>query len=393
MRPSALLILAALLLALVPSTAPAAAPPCLITEGAAIGAVRIGMPLSEALRLTGKPAGQVAGVGRDEIIYLFPGTLTQLTAVGGQVRRLATRHPTCVTGQGVRMGDSEAKIHAAYLRVLVVGSVRAEAGGLLRLVFPFNGIAFVLSAGRVSTFEVFRPEVPPGTAQVPPGSAAPVEGVKIRSLAGRTEGNTFVVSGQVANSGRPIAMFAQIVLLGGEGRRLAEDTVPLTPNPVGGGRVGTFEERLPLNDVVVRFVVTIRPMNRPTTVLAERSQDVKDVRQFAGVVDRLLEVTVLGATLDRLSGTVVAVTNRSPLRISGLVLEVEMSNTCSIQMVDGAVKTFVDQRQGTVRVGGLGPNARVEVPIDLASRGPCLGFGTTWSTTWRVVSVTVEPAG
>jgi hypothetical protein len=39
----------------------------------------------------------------------------------------------------------------------------------------------------------------------------------------------------------------------------------------------------------------------------------------------------------------------------------------------------------------LAPNARVEVPIDLANGGACLG-AAEWSAAWRIVSLTLQSA-
>src|SRR3989304_5752939 len=131
--------------------------------------------------------------------------------------------------------------------------------------------------------------------------------------------------------------------------------------------------------------------NRPTGALAESPQEVKDAEQFAGILDRLLELTVLGATLDRPSGTMVAITNRSPLRITGLILTIEITRTCRNQLADGSLFTFTDRRPGTVRVAAIEPNARGEVPNDLQGQGPFPGFrGTDWSATWRIVSAKME---
>ncbi len=397
MRPALTLILAALLPSLLlpgPAVAPAraAATPCPVQEGQGIGSVRLGMSLGDMLRLMGAPLGQVAGGQRQETIYLFAAPLSQVTVVAGEVRRLATRDASCVTRQGVRVGDTEARVRAAYDRA--VGMIRAQSGTLVRLVLPFNGIEFVFSGGKVSLVEVFRAEALP-SAIAPPASPSPTAGapagVVIRSLTGKIDGTTFVVTGSVSNSGAPVALYVEIALLGADGRRLASTTAPLYPNPVGGGRQGGFEERLAVGDVVAKFVVTVRAMNRPLQVLAERTEEVKDVAQFSGILERLLEVTVLGATLERASGTTVAITNRSNLRIIGLVLTLEMVRTCSSQLADGSRFTFTDRRNGTVQVAALEPNARVEIPIDLQSQGPCPGFrGTDWSATWRIVSARLE---
>src|SRR3972149_4325348 len=131
--------------------------------------------------------------------------------------------------------------------------LRAGSGALIRLVLPFNGIEFVLTGGEVSLIEVFRAEGLPvapalGHATPAPGSAA--EGVVIRSLTGKMEGTSFVVSGSVSNSGTPVALYVQIVLLAGDGRRLAETTAPLYPNPGGGGGAGAVGETSPAGGAV-----------------------------------------------------------------------------------------------------------------------------------------------
>lgn len=397
MRPAVPLILAALLAAAFPSLGTATPIPCPVSEGVGIGAVRIGMAAAEALRLAGTPTGQVTGARGQETVYLFTTTLAQITVAGGQVRRIATRHPTCITGQGVRLGDTEARVRIAYERA--PAALRGQAGAVTRYVFPFTGVEFVLTDGRVSLIEVFRAESLGARVTPTPGASPGAPGVEgavvFKSVSGRAEGTTFIVAGSVANAGPSLALFVQVVLLGPEGRRLAEGTTTLVPNPIGGGRTGAFDVRLPLDDVVTRFVVTVRPMNRPTTAVAETSQEVKEAGQFADVVvERLLEVTVLGATLERASGTFAAVTNRSSLRITGLVLEIEMRRSCTFTPVGSSLPSvptkFVDIRKGTVRVAELAPNARVEVPIDLAATGACQGAGADWQATWKVLSAKIE---
>ncbi|HEV8338412.1 MAG TPA: hypothetical protein VGR25_01985 [bacterium] len=393
MRLAVPLLAAALLAAAGPSPVLSAPIPCLVAEGVGIGTIRIGMPTAEALRLTGSPAGRVIGVRAAETVYLFTTTLAQITTESGQVSRVATRHPTCVTSQGVRVGDSEARVRLAYERA--PGSLRGRAGAVVRYVFPFTGVEFVLTDGRVTLIEVFRPDaVPARVAPPPPGTES---AVAFRSLSGRVEGTTFVVVGSVSNAGPPLALFVQVVLLGPDGGRVGEGTTTLVPNPIGGGRAGSFEVRLTIDDVVARFIVTVRPMNRPTVALAEAAQDVKDAGAFTTLVlERLLEVTVLGATAERGSGTFAAVTNRSSLKITGLVVEIEMRRTCTVTPVGSTFpqvpRTFTDVRKGTVRVGELAPNARVEVAIDLAATGPCLGAGAEWQATWKVLSGKVEEA-
>ncbi len=395
MRFALLLIAAALLAASGPSPVHSAPIPCPIVEGVGVGSIRLGMPTAEALRLAGNPAGRVIGTRAAETVYLFTTTLAQITTESGQVSRIATRHPTCATGQGVRIGDSEARVRLAYEKA--PGSLRGRAGSVVRYVFPFTGVEFVLTDGRVTLIEVFRPDAVP--ARVTPTPAAPgaESALQFRSLTRRVEGTTFVVAGSVSNAGSPLALFVQVVLVGPDGGRVAEGTTTLVPNPIGGGGTGSFEVRLPIDDVVSRLTVSVRPMNRPTIALAEVSQVVSDVAGFASLVlERLLEVTVLGATAERGSGTFAAVTNRSSLKITGLVVEIEMRRTCTVTPVGSTLpqvpRTFTDIRKGSVRVAELAPNARVEVPIDLAATGPCLGAGAEWQATWKVLAGKVEEA-
>ncbi len=401
MRPAVALILATIVFPLISSSSAAplvsAAPsPCLVQEGQAIGAVRIGMDQGEMLRLMGSPTGQVVGGRPLETIYLFAASVTQVTVVGGQVRRVATRDPSCATSQGVRIGDSEAKVRTAYERA--IGSARAQSAGLIRLVFPFNGIEFIFTGGKVSLMEVFRAEALPVAAPLAtPTAAAAAAGVTIQSVTGRLEGTTFVVSGSISNSGDPIAVFTQIVLLGSDGRRLAESAGTVFPNPVSPSRVGNFQERIAVNDVVARFTVTVRAMDPPNRVLAETTQEVKDVAQFSGMLDRLIEVTVLGPTAGRPSGTVLAVTNRSAFRISGLVLDLEMRGVCrnlvqppGLPAPTPTFTQFTVNRKATAQVPVLAPNARVEVELGLGDRGPCVGMNAHWTVTWRVAAGRVE---
>lgn len=417
MRPAVPLLLGALLFALLaqPPTGLLRAAPatCVIQEGQSIGTVGLGIEQAEMRRLLGTPIGQVAGQRSGETVYLFAAVVSQVTVAGGRVRRVGSGHASCATSQGVGIGDTEAKVRVAYERT--VGSLRAAAGKVVRLVYPFDGVEFILTAGRVSLIEIFRAEtfrasLPAVPSPTPAGQ--PAAGVALSQLEARVEGTAVVVSGTVSNAGTPVAAFVQIALLAADGRRLGEGSTPVHPNPVGGGNRATFEVRIAVTEVAARFVVTVRPMNRPSAVLVEATEEIKNVQQFVGVVERQLEVVVLGATLEgRASGTMVAVTNRSALRISNLVLELDMRATCNVQVPPGGVtpvpgplptippplpppipnvRQMVDQRKGTVQIPLLEPNARVEVPIDLASRGPCVGFGSDWTVTWRIVSARVE---
>jgi len=139
--------------------------------------------------------------------------------------------------------------------------------------------------------------------------------------------------------------------------------------------------------MVLLFQAALRHIRSGAAAL-ESGQQAEAGRALGRASDIVVE---LHATLDRPSGTMVAITNRSPLRITGLVLTIEITRTCRNQLADGSLFTFTDRRQGTVRVAAIEPNARVEVPIDLQGQGPCPGFrGTDWSATWRIVSAKME---
>lgn len=370
---------------------------CRIVEGSALGAVRLGMPVEEAFALVGKPVGYV--LRSPESVYLLPGEAIQITAVDEKVTRLASRDPLCITGKGVKIGDSEGRVTEAYAQS--VGSIRAETGSIVRLVYLFDGISFVITEGRVSLIEIFQAERSPSPARSTPApgpSPTVVEArsgtVEIVSLSGRVEGTTFIVSGTVTKIGPPLALFAEVTLFGEGGRTLKTEPTAIYPNPVGGGHPSNFEERISIEDIVRRVGVTVRLMNPPNSVVAQTLTDIRNLSQFSGLAERKLEVMVLGATPDRASGTQAAVTNRSSLRILGLVIEVQMETSCRNQVLlpDGSTtfRTFIDRRQGTLRVDNLPPNARVEVPIELAGLGPCAGFGAEWRVTWKPVSLKVD---
>jgi len=412
MRPAVTLLLGLFALTILAPAAPSApagaAPLCLVQEGRGIAAVRVGMDEAEMLRLLGPPAGQTSG-GQGEVTYVFSGVVGQVTVVSGVVRRLATRHPTCVTARGVRVGDGEAGVRAAYQQA--PGSVRIDSGSMVRLLYPFDGVAFLLSSGAVALIEVFPAEplsraAPKTAAEVAPAPPKTPARVSLQGVSGRLEDSTFVVSGSVVNGGAPVAVFVEIALLGADGGRLAEASGAVFPNPVGPGRTGSFQERIAVAAVVARFTVTVRAMNPPHLVLAEATQEVGEVAQFAGMLDRMIDVAVLPPAPGRPAGSAVAVTNRSPLRITGLTLEVTLRGVCrNVTQPPAPLPTvppqptpaptvvrFTVTRTETVQLPVLGPGARAEMSIGTQGRGPCEGANTQWTVTWRVLAGSVQAA-
>ncbi|MDQ7828283.1 MAG: hypothetical protein QN158_01630 [Armatimonadota bacterium] len=392
-----------LALLLVPAPAGTGAAPCVVQEGVGVGGVRIGSPIARALADAGRPVAQV--IRGTETVYQFAGAIYRLTAVRGVVQRVATRQAGCATARGVAIGDPEQRAVAAYPRT--VGWVRARAVEGERLIFPFEGVEFLVVAGRVRQIEVFsRTAAPPSAAAPPatpaPGAAGAEAEVTVVELTGRTEGNTFVVSGRVRNAGAPQALFVEITLLGPGDRPVATGSVPVVPNPIGLGRTGAFEERLTLDQVVQKVRVVVRSMNRPARALAEAVTEIRDVRQFAAVVERQLEVTIPPNPEGRPGGTVAVVTNRSALRVTGLTIALELQGTCVIwsqpppppppaPLPTPQRTTFTDARRGTISIPALDPGASVEVPIALEGPpGACMGPGTQWSVTWRVTGMAVE---
>lgn len=413
MRPAVTLLLGLFALTILAPAAPSApagaAPLCLVQDGQGIAAVRVGMGEAEMLRLLGPPAGQTSG-GPSEVTYAFSGVVGQVTVVSGVVRRLATRHPTCITARGVRVGDGEAAVRAAYQQA--PGSVRVHSGSMVRLLYPFDGVAFLLSSGAVVLIEVFlaeplsRAAPQAAAAEVAPAPPKTPAGVALQGVSGRLEDSTFVVSGSVVNSGAPVAVFVEIALLDADGGRLAEASGAVFPNPVGPGRTGSFQERIAVAAVVARFTVTVRAMNPPHRVLAEATQEVGEVAQFAGMLDRMIDVAVLPPAPGRPAGSAVAVTNRSPLRITGLSLEVTLRGVCrNVTQPPAPLPTvppqptpaptvvrFTVTRTETVQLPVLGPRARAEVSIGTQGRGPCEGANSQWTVTWRVLAGSVQAA-
>ncbi len=381
----------------------AAGAACAIVEGAAIGAVRIGMPVPAALAITG-PAAAEQTSGR-ETIYTLRSLWSRMVAESGVVTRVATGVQECRTSRGVGPGVSQGAARAAYSGASV-STVTPLADGEL-LSYPFVGIAFVMRRDRVASVEVFRTDGPPSGARPlppapvpqgaapqattpPPGSApAPSDGWAIRSTAAQVQGDVLIVTGTVENRGRAAAPYADVRAYSTTGRQVAHGDAPLTPTPVPARGVATFEVRLTIDDVVRRYTVTLRPARSLTATLAESTGEIKNMQQFAALVARrvrvAVEVTASPPAPDDFS---VVVTNNSSLPIASAAVTVDLTVTCRLAQINFPIgRQISEQRSASVAVQQIAPGASSRAKLVL-STGVCLQFAT-WSATTRTGDVRI----
>ncbi|MGQ0571955.1 MAG: hypothetical protein ACT4P5_20825 [Armatimonadota bacterium] len=392
----------AVLLILGPSLTPVKGAPagCLIAEGKGIGGVQVGMAVAAALSATGAPVRQQAA--GSQVVYSLRAPWTQMIVDGGVVQRISARGSACRTARGVGPGSTLGQVRAAYTSEPVSSITPVENGDLLS--YLFAGVAFLIRRDRVESVEVFtaqglapaggtapaagpaapqptptRPGASPGPSPSPTTSAG-TWGVP--SSTTRVEDGTFVVSGTVENRDRPLAVFADVRLFASGARQIGRGDAPVQPNPVRVGGTATFEVRVPIDEVVVRYVVTIRPANSPLTSLAERAWDVRDLQQFAAMVRRVLRVAVQTTNPTPAPNTfVVAVSNGSQLSVASVGVAVEIGVTCRVASGQIIQETWT----GSATVQGIGPNGSSQAPVSL-SGGVCLFFAT-WSPTARITDV------
>lgn len=392
-RVATSLVLAAVVLA--PRGPAAAAPqPCLIVDGDSVAGLRIGMTVTAALRVAGKPLGQQT-MGA-EVIYTLRGPWTHMAAAYGIVQRVSTRAPVCRTARGIGAGATLVAVRQAYAGTPI--SLRTPATGGEILSFPFVGTRFLLRDGSVDTAEVFRPEAlaQPSPARPPvtstprgPGGPSPGTGQVtsgdgiwiIRNTSAQTSDTALVVAGLVENRGRASAVYVEARVFNAAGRLVAQGDAPVFPTPVPSGAVASFVVQLTIDDVIRRYTVVVRPIGSLSASLAEGTGEVKDIQQFARIVARqiqtLVQVKTSPPTRDDFE---VIVTNASQFPMASVPVAVEIVATCRVAFP--TPRTVQELRTASVVAQQLRPGASARLPLAL-SVGVCIEFAT-WSATPRV---------
>jgi hypothetical protein len=379
-----------------------AGPPCAIIEGSAIGAVRIGMPVAAALAATGPAAGQQAS--GTAVVFLLRGAWSRMTAEYGQVTRVMTSAPQCRTPRGLGPGTAAGALRTAYPGASVSAVTPLPDGELLS--YPFVGIAFVVRGGRIESVEVFRAEgaapgarslppapIPPGTGG--PASAAPAAGPgspavwAIRSTAAQVQDTLLVITGTIENHGVAASAYAEIQAFNAIGRVVARGDAPLVPTPVPARGVATFELRLPIDDVVRRYTVTLRPARLLTVTLAEAAGELRNLQQFAALVSRKLRIGVEAATTPPGSDDfAVVVTNAGPLAVAAATIRVDLTVTCRLAQINFPIgRQITEQRAGSAVVQRIAPGGSARAALSL-SAGVCPQF-LTWSAVTRADDVRI----
>ncbi|MDQ7841636.1 MAG: hypothetical protein RDU83_11510 [bacterium] len=363
---------------------------CAIMEGIGIGGVRLGMAAHAALAMTGAPLREQALGTR--VTYVLREPWAQMIADYGFVERIATKTAACRTARGVGPGSPGAAVRTAYADAVASITTAIPEGDLLS--YPFAGVAFLLRLERVEAVEVFRAEAglratPAAPGRAAPGAPSPTPTTapaawSVRAATARVEDTTLIVTGTVENRGRPMVVYAEVRAFTEAGRRVAEGSSPLYPNPVPGGGTSGFEVRMQVNDVVRRYTVTIRPTGQITGALAEHAGEIKGLAQFAQIIRKQLEASVqwVGGP----QGFVVVVNNRSSVTVAGATVAVQIEGACRLFL---PVPRFVqDTRTGTATVGAIPPGGSGRAAVEL-SPGICQEF-TSWSATTRIADVRVN---
>jgi hypothetical protein len=205
----------------------------------------------------------------------------------------------------------------------------------------------------------------PGSANPQATTAGSGRQWSIRSLSAVLDGSNFVVSGTVENGARALNVYAEITVYDERGRILTSGDSPVHPSPVPSGSTAAFEVRLPIKDLVRRYMVVVRQTGMITGSLAERVMEVRDRQQFAPVVAGNLQVQVRFNPSDLT--VVVEVRNPTTAVLSNVNLAVEYATQCYLPLPRPG--RFITQpRSGTVSVtqidaGGSG-QATIAIPRD-----------------------------
>jgi hypothetical protein len=292
-----------------------------------------------------------------------------------------------------------------------------------RLSYPFLGVAFLLRGRRVEAVEVFRAEgaqtrlvpvpspavtpTPRAAGPTPSPSPTPLPGAwSVRSVTARVEGATMVLGGVVDNRQRTLVAYAEAQLLDAAGRQVGEGNAPLHPSPTPAGASGSFEIRIPIEQVVSRYVVTIRPVGAPAVALAQAVGEIKDPQQLAAMVIRQVTAEVrTTAPVPSPDGFVVVVTNGSSLALERVAVSVQITAICRVATQDAATvaargplgpaagpaptpgRQIQETWTGAVVATRLSPRSSAQVPVAL-SGGVCLTF-LTWTASTRITDLRV----
>jgi len=210
----------------------------------------------------------------------------------------------------------------------------------------------------------------------------------VRSATVRVEDTDFIVSGTVENKNRAMAAFADVRVFNAAGRRLADGTGPLQPSPVPSGGIATFEVRLPVDDVVKRYAVTIHPTSARTTILAEYAAEVKDFKIFTAVVAKSVKASVQAKSANPTRAEfLVTVSNGSSIPVASATVRADIKVTCRFT-AQTPPRFTQEVWSGSVTANGLGAGASQQLPLTL-SGGLCEGVVVEWSATTTTTDLKV----
>lgn len=379
----------ALAAGLLPSALGAAPAGCLIVEGTAIGGVRLGMRVREALAVTGAPLReQVDGT---QVLYTLRMPWSELIADYGVVERVSTQTPACATAGGIGPGSTAAAVREAYAGATASLATAAPEG--TRLSYPFLGVAFLLRVERVASVEVFGPASSAGTrwATLPgaPGPLSPPAPApwSIRTSTWRLEDAAFVVTGTVENHGRPLSAFAEVNAFSPTGRLVGTSDGPFYPAPLPTGGTSPFEARLGIDDVISHYTVTVRPIGSIITTLAEQDVEIHSLQAFAPIVLRRLRVAVEFRNWP--TRFLVTVANGSSAAVAAATVVVDIAGVCFIRLGD-QIRSLEYRGTGVAAVPYIraGGSAQTIMPMPPDVPGGCQDLATA-SMTPRILSIRI----
>jgi hypothetical protein len=232
-------------------------------------------------------------------------------------------------------------------------------------------------------------------------------------MSARVDGDSFVVTGTAENRGAALAAVASVELFAAPGAPAGKGDAALKPSPVPQGGNVSFEVRIPIEQIVRRYTVTLRPAGNLRAALTEARGEFKDLQQFAAIAAK--QLTVATQTTDPTPGpkTLIAiVTNNSPIPVASATVTAEINVTCRVASAPSRVlvaaaaptraptpaptlmpplptpgRNIQENWTGTATVNTIGPRSSSQAPLQLAG-GVCLFF-TSWTATARIQDVRV----